>query len=236
MRDDQLTAPLVEHHVATPTTCTSSTSAARSRVQLVRDPARDPGVIEAYLGGELEEVSQTAPLELEDVTAAPPAGGQALHGVSLTVDEGEIAEDGARSERSQDDDAPRDLRHREERDGEVEFAGSKLGAPAPTRSPAWIAHVPEGRGTLLRAHRLGEPAARRLHASRPAKDDFARMRVAPPVAPGAAKRRPTLSGGEQQMRAIARGRDAAPAAADARRAVARPRADARDEMFAASRR
>ena len=86
-------------------------------------------------------------LELEDVTARyGPV--QALHGVSLTVDEGEIAAvlgaNGAGKTTTL-----RAISGTVRRDGEVEFAGSKLGRAGPDAvARRGIAHVPEGRGTF----------------------------------------------------------------------------------------
>ena len=87
-------------------------------------------------------------LELEDVTARyGPV--QALHGVSLTVDEGEIVAvlgaNGAGKTTTL-----RAISGTVRRDGEIRFAGSSLGARAArtTSRALGIAHVPEGRGTF----------------------------------------------------------------------------------------
>ena len=93
-----------------------------------------------------------------------------------------------------------------------------------------IAHVPDGRGTFVRSDGRGEPAARRLHApGRGAvRADFDRVfGYFPRLAERRRQQAGTLSGGEQQMLAIARALLLRPAPADARRAVVRPGAAGR---------
>ena len=71
-----------------------------------------------------------------------------------------------------------------------------------------IAHVPEGRGTLDGPDRAREPPARRVHAARPRRHPrgrATRARLLPAArASGATSTAGTLSGGEQQMLALAR--------------------------------
>jgi branched-chain amino acid transport system ATP-binding protein len=143
-------------------------------------------------------------LELEDVTARyGPV--QALHGVSLTVDEGEIATvlgaNGAGKTTTL-----RAISGTVKHDGEVEFAGSKLGRAGPDAvARRGIAHVPEGRGTFSELSvwenlRLGAYTRRG-----PGKDDFARIQTYFPwLQERRGQQAGTLSGGEQQMLALAR--------------------------------
>jgi len=143
-------------------------------------------------------------LELEDVTARyGPV--QALHGVSLAVEEGEIATvlgaNGAGKTTTL-----RAISGTVRRDGEVQFAGRQLGRAGPDAvARRGIAHVPEGRGTFAELTvwenlRLGAYTRRGS-----ATDDFARIQT---YFPWLQERRNqqagTLSGGEQQMLALAR--------------------------------
>jgi branched-chain amino acid transport system ATP-binding protein len=143
-------------------------------------------------------------LELQEVTARyGPV--QALHGVSLAVDEGEIATvlgaNGAGKTTTL-----RAISGTVRRDGVVQFAGRQLGHAGPDAvARRGIAHVPEGRGTFAELTvwenlRLGGYTRRGA-----AKDDFARIQT---YFPWLQERRQqqagTLSGGEQQMLALAR--------------------------------
>jgi branched-chain amino acid transport system ATP-binding protein len=143
-------------------------------------------------------------LELDDVTARyGPV--QALHGVSLTVDEGQIAAvlgaNGAGKTTTL-----RAISGTVRRDGELRFAGKRLGRTGPDGvARLGIAHVPEGRGTFAELTvwenlRLGAYTRRGA-----VKDDFARIQT---YFPWLDERRNqqagTLSGGEQQMLALAR--------------------------------
>ena len=143
-------------------------------------------------------------LELEDVTARyGPV--QALHGVSLTVEEGQIAAvlgaNGAGKTTTL-----RAISGTVRRDGELQFAGKQLGRAGPDDvARLGIAHVPEGRGTfdeltVWENLRLGAYTRRGA-----VKDDFARIQA---YFPWIEERRDqqagTLSGGEQQMLALAR--------------------------------
>ena len=143
-------------------------------------------------------------LELQNVTARyGPV--QALHGVSLTVDEGEIAAllgaNGAGKTTTL-----RAVSGTVRRDGEIRFAGNRLGRVGPDGTARLgIAHVPEGRGTFAELTvwenlRLG--AYTRRGSTR---DDFARVQAYFPwIEERRSQQAGTLSGGEQQMLALAR--------------------------------
>jgi branched-chain amino acid transport system ATP-binding protein len=143
-------------------------------------------------------------LELENVTARyGPV--QALHGVSLGVDEGQIAAvlgaNGAGKTTTL-----RAVSGTVRRDGELRFAGKRLGRIGPDAvARLGIAHVPEGRGTFAELTvwenlRLGAYTRRGS-----VNDDFERIQT---YFPWLEERRNqqagTLSGGEQQMLALAR--------------------------------
>jgi branched-chain amino acid transport system ATP-binding protein len=143
-------------------------------------------------------------LELERVTARyGPV--QALHGVSLTVEEGQIAAvlgaNGAGKTTTL-----RAISGTVARDGELRFDNKSLGRVGPESvARLGIAHVPEGRGTFSELTvwenlRLGAYTRRGA-----VKDDFARIQT---YFPWLKERRNqqagTLSGGEQQMLALAR--------------------------------
>jgi branched-chain amino acid transport system ATP-binding protein len=143
-------------------------------------------------------------LELEGVTARyGPV--QALHGVSLTVDEGQIAAvlggNGAGKTTTL-----RTISGTVRRDGALRFAGKPLTSVGPDGSARLgIAHVPEGRGTFAELSvwenlRLGAYTRRGS-----GKDDFARVQAYFPwLEERRAQQAGTLSGGEQQMLALAR--------------------------------
>jgi branched-chain amino acid transport system ATP-binding protein len=143
-------------------------------------------------------------LELENVSARyGPV--QALHGVSLTVEDGEIAAllgaNGAGKTTTL-----RAVSGTVRRDGAVVFQGKRLVKAGPDATARLgIAHVPEGRGTFAELTvwenlRLGAYTRRGA-----LKDDFARVQT---YFPWIDERRDqqagTLSGGEQQMLALAR--------------------------------
>ena len=146
----------------------------------------------------------TALLELEDVEARyGPI--HVLHGVSLAVEDGQIAAvlgaNGAGKTTTL-----RAISGTVRRDGEVRFAGKRLlhvGPDAAARRG--IAHVPEGRGTFAELTvwenlRLGAYTRRSG-----LKEDFARVReYFPWLEERRAQQAGTLSGGEQQMLALAR--------------------------------
>jgi branched-chain amino acid transport system ATP-binding protein len=143
-------------------------------------------------------------LELDDVEARyGPV--EALHGVSLTVGEGEIVAvlggNGAGKTTTL-----RAVSGLVTTSGEVRFAGERITRASPERvARSGIAHVPEGRGIFSELSvrdnlRLGA-YLRRVGFG----EDFERVRG---YFPWLAERRDqqagTLSGGEQQMLAIAR--------------------------------
>ncbi|HVS85218.1 MAG TPA: ABC transporter ATP-binding protein [Gaiellaceae bacterium] len=147
----------------------------------------------------------TALLELEDVEARyGPI--KALHGVSLSVDEGAVVAvlgaNGAGKTTTL-----RAISNTVRRSGEIRFAGKPLGRrPAESVARLGIAHLPEGRGTfseLTVAENLRLGAYTRRGAL---KADTERVFA---YFPWLAERRHqqagTLSGGEQQMLALARG-------------------------------
>ncbi len=146
----------------------------------------------------------SALLELRDVEARyGPV--QALHGVSLAVDEGRIAAvlgaNGAGKTTTL-----RAISNTVRRSGDVLFAGSPLGRRGPESvARLGIAHVPEGRGTFAELSvwenlRLGAYTRRgsikadveRVLSYFPWLDDRRHQQAG------------TLSGGEQQMLALAR--------------------------------
>jgi branched-chain amino acid transport system ATP-binding protein len=130
---------------------------------------------------------------------------QALHGVTLAVEEGEIAAvlgaNGAGKTTTL-----RAVSGTVRRDGVLRFAGRSLGRAGPDGAARLgIAHVPEGRGTFAELTvwenlRLGAYTRRGS-----IKDDVARIqRYFPWLADRRAQQAGTLSGGEQQMLALAR--------------------------------
>jgi branched-chain amino acid transport system ATP-binding protein len=142
-------------------------------------------------------------LELRDVTARyGPI--QALHGVSLTVEKGEIAAvlgaNGAGKTTTL-----RAVSGSVRRDGELWFAGerlSRLGPDAVAR--LGVAHVPEGRGTFSELT-VWENLRLGAYTRRASKDDFARIQTFFPwLEERRSQQAGTLSGGEQQMLALAR--------------------------------
>ncbi|HEY5057596.1 MAG TPA: ABC transporter ATP-binding protein [Gaiellaceae bacterium] len=146
----------------------------------------------------------TALLELEDVTARyGPI--EALHGVSLEVGEGQVVAvlgaNGAGKTTTL-----RAISGTVRREGIVRFAGrtlSRTGPDAAARSG--IAHVPEGRGTFAELNvaenlRLGAYTRRGS-----IRDDLARVhQYFPWLEERRNQQAGTLSGGEQQMLALAR--------------------------------
>jgi len=147
----------------------------------------------------------TTLLELRDVEARyGPV--QALHGVSLEVPEGEIVAvlgaNGAGKTTTL-----RAISGTVRRSGELTLAGERLRGGPEAAARAGIAHVPEGRGTFTELTveenlRLGA-YTRRDRAG--IKADLARMGDwFPWVAERRDQEAGTLSGGEQQMLALAR--------------------------------
>ena len=148
----------------------------------------------------------SALLELHDVEARyGPV--RALHGVSLEVGEGEIVAvlgaNGAGKTTTL-----RAVSGTVARRGEIVFAGRRLRSRAGPDEAArlGIAHVPEGRGTfgdltVWENLRLGAYT----RAAAAAKPDYDRvLAVFPRLADRREQQAGTLSGGEQQMLAIAR--------------------------------
>jgi branched-chain amino acid transport system ATP-binding protein len=145
----------------------------------------------------------TALLELRDVHARY---GQvkALHGVSLTVGEGEIVAvlgaNGAGKTTTL-----RAISNTVQRDGELRLAGRPLNGGPESVARLGVAHVPEGRGTfgeltVWENLRLGAYTRRGS-----LKDDFARVGAYFPWLDDRRNQTAgTLSGGEQQMLALAR--------------------------------
>jgi branched-chain amino acid transport system ATP-binding protein len=143
-------------------------------------------------------------LELEDVTARyGPV--QALHGVSLAVEEGQIAAvlgaNGAGKTTTL-----RAISGTVRRDGKLLFDGKSLGRSGPDAAARLgIAHVPEGRGTFAELTvwenlRLGAYTRRG-----PLKADTTRvLQYFPWLDERRSQQSGTLSGGEQQMLALAR--------------------------------
>ncbi len=143
-------------------------------------------------------------LELENVEARyGPV--KALHGVTLSVDEGKIAAvlgaNGAGKTTTL-----RAISNTVRRSGDIRFAGRSLSRrPPESLARLGIAHVPEGRGTfaeltVLENLRLGGYTRRG-----PIKDDLERVRsYFTWIDERANQQAGTLSGGEQQMLALAR--------------------------------
>jgi branched-chain amino acid transport system ATP-binding protein len=142
-------------------------------------------------------------LELEDVKARyGPI--QALHGVSLSVEEGQIAAvlgaNGAGKTTTL-----RAISGTVRRDGQLRFAGTRLGRLGPDGAARLgIAHVPEGRGTFAELS-VWENLRLGAYTRRSSKDDFARVQTYFPwLTERRSQQAGTLSGGEQQMLALAR--------------------------------
>jgi branched-chain amino acid transport system ATP-binding protein len=145
----------------------------------------------------------TVLLELQDVHARyGPV--KALHGVSLAVAEGEIVAvlgaNGAGKTTTL-----RAISNTVQREGEVRFGGAPLRGGPHTVARLGVAHVPEGRGTFSELTvwenlRLGAYTRRRN-----LKGDFARvLTYFPWLEDRRHQQAGTLSGGEQQMLALAR--------------------------------
>jgi branched-chain amino acid transport system ATP-binding protein len=145
-------------------------------------------------------------LELEDVTARyGPV--KALHGISLSVGEGEaVAVLGANGAGKTT--TLRAISGSVKRAGRIAFAGKSIARSSPEATTrAGIAHVPEGRGTLtdltVRENlRLGAYTRRDRAAIR--EDEERVLGYFPRLRERRDQRAGTLSGGEQQMLALAR--------------------------------
>jgi branched-chain amino acid transport system ATP-binding protein len=145
-------------------------------------------------------------LQLEDVTARyGPV--EALHGVTLTVGEGEaVAVLGANGAGKTT--TLRAVSGTVRREGRIAFAGRSIARSSPEAvARAGIAHVPEGRGTLTELT-VGENLRLGAYVRRdrkPVADDERRvLGYFPQLADRRGQRAGTLSGGEQQMLALAR--------------------------------
>ena len=145
-------------------------------------------------------------LELEDVTAryGPVT---ALHGISLGVGEGEfVAVLGANGAGKTT--TLRAISGSVKRGGRIAFAGKSIARSSPEATTrAGIAHVPEGRGTLtdltVRENlRLGAFTRRDRAAIK--EDEERVLGYFPRLQERRDQRAGTLSGGEQQMLALAR--------------------------------
>jgi branched-chain amino acid transport system ATP-binding protein len=145
-------------------------------------------------------------LELEDVSAryGPVT---ALRGVSLTVEEGEaVAVLGANGAGKTT--TLRAVSGTVRRAGRIAFAGQSIARRSPESvARAGIAHVPEGRGTLAELTvgenlRLGAYVRRDRKAI--AEDERRVLGYFPPLTERRGQPAGTLSGGEQQMLALAR--------------------------------
>jgi branched-chain amino acid transport system ATP-binding protein len=145
-------------------------------------------------------------LQLDDVEARyGPV--KALHGVSLTVGEGEVVAvlgaNGAGKTTTL-----RAVSGTVKRSGEIVFAGNRISRRPPEAvARLGIAHVPEGRGTLtdlsVRENlRLGAYVRRDRAGIR--EDEQRVLSYFPWLEHRARQRAGTLSGGEQQMLALAR--------------------------------
>jgi branched-chain amino acid transport system ATP-binding protein len=136
---------------------------------------------------------------------------KALHGVSLDVGEKQIVAvlgaNGAGKTTTL-----RAISNTVRRSGEIRFAGKSLARRAPESVVRMgIAHVPEGRGTFaeLTVDENLKLGAYTRHGS--SKDDLKRVRgLFPWIEERAGQQAGTLSGGEQQMLAIARAMMARP--------------------------
>ena len=145
-------------------------------------------------------------LELEDVRARyGPV--QALHGISLTVGAGEaVAVLGANGAGKTT--TLRAVSGTVRRSGRIVFAGRAIARRAPEAvARTGIAHVPEGRGTLTELSvrenlRIGAYVRRDRKAV--AEDERRVLGYFPQLADRGRQRAGTLSGGEQQMLALAR--------------------------------
>jgi branched-chain amino acid transport system ATP-binding protein len=143
-------------------------------------------------------------LELEDVNARDGPG-QALHGVSLSVEEGQICAvlgaNGAGKTTTL-----RAISNTVRRDGVIRFGGRTLGRGGPDDvSRHRIAHVPEGRGTFAELTVWENLRLGAYNRRGSVKADLAEVSTYFPwIEERRHQQAGTLSGGEQQMLALAR--------------------------------
>jgi len=153
-------------------------------------------------------------LEIEDLVARYGAV-EALHGISLVVSEGEIVSLLGANGAGKSTTLKAISRVIAPASGSIKFAGRSLDGLQPEDVVALgIAHVPEGRRifpglSVIDNLRLGATARRAPRAQIDADADDA-LNVFPKLRGLASKLGWTLSGGEQQMLAIARGLMAKP--------------------------
>jgi branched-chain amino acid transport system ATP-binding protein len=149
-----------------------------------------------------EKLDEMAPLlELRDV-GARYGQVQALHGISLTVDEGEVVAllgaNGAGKTTTL-----RAVSGTVKRDGDVVFAGKRRNGGPEAMARAGIAHVPEGRGIFAELSVLDN--LRMGAYMRRGRPDFTTVNAYFPwLEERGHQQAGTLSGGEQQMLALAR--------------------------------
>ncbi|MDE3024152.1 MAG: ABC transporter ATP-binding protein [Acidobacteriota bacterium] len=145
----------------------------------------------------------TALLELNEVHARyGPV--KALHGISLSVGEGEIAAvlgaNGAGKTTTL-----RAISNTVEREGEVLLAGNALRGGPESVARLGVAHVPEGRGTFAELTVWENLRLGAYTRSGSLRDDFTRIGTYFPwLQERKHQQAGTLSGGEQQMLALAR--------------------------------
>ncbi len=175
---------------------------------------RDPAVVEAYLGGRtgqtrtVRQPGDGAPVLAVEEVSAGYGSVEVLHRVSLSVGEGQIVTlIGANG-------AGKTTLLRtvsgllRPRTGQIRLRGAAIGGAGPDRIVAGgIAHVPEGRQVLARMTVVENLRAGAYHRrDRAVERDLAAMLERFPVLrERRAQVAGTLSGGEQQMLAIARG-------------------------------
>jgi branched-chain amino acid transport system ATP-binding protein len=144
-------------------------------------------------------------LELSDVEARYGAL-KALHGINLTVGEGEIVTvlgaNGAGKTTTL-----RSISGTVRTSGDIVFDGNRLGGGPDAAARSGIAHVPEGRGTFAQltvAENLRLGAYVRRDRAAVKADAAAVLKRFPILAERQGQRAGLLSGGEQQQLAVAR--------------------------------
>ena len=152
-------------------------------------------------------------LNLDDVHASYPGGSRVLHGVSFTVADGGVTAllgaNGAGKTTTL-----RTISGITHRRGSIRFEDTDITSLRTDRiARLGVAHVPQGRGTLpsltVRENLEAGAVMRRDRAA--VRRDMQRyLEVFPRLAARSAQRATTLSGGEQQMLAVARALMGAP--------------------------